>query len=72
MSKRTTVYVKDNTLGKFETYKMSLPKDEKISFSELVNTLLESYLNNPFNWNDQMLYSYAIEKYGECEDEEEY
>lgn len=68
MSKtRTTVYIDKDIVSKFETYKLSLPKDDKITFSELVNRLLESHLNNPFNWQDQMLYAYAMKYERESE-----
>lgn len=72
MSKRTTVYLDEKTLGKFNIYKTSLGEDDKVSFSELVNKLLESHLNNPFNWNNTTLYDYAMQKYisnGECDNE---
>lgn len=62
MSKtRTTVYIEEDLLKKYDTFKLNLPKDDKISFSELVNKLLKSHLSNPFNWSDQMLYAYAMQ-----------
>lgn len=62
MSKtRTTIYIEDDVLQKFQIYKTQT----ETNFSELVNKLLREHLVNPFNWDNLELCSYANKIEGE-------
>lgn len=61
MKQRTTVYIDSVTLEKFDFYKQS-NKENKTTFSNLVEELLNKHLNNPFNWENENLYNFAFRK----------
>lgn len=62
MSKtRTTIYIEDDVLQKFQIYKTQT----ETNFSELVNKLLREHLVNPFNWDNLELCSYVNKIEGE-------
>lgn len=60
MKRRTTVYVEEKLYNMFVLYKQQT--EETITFSEFVNKVLHDYLYDPFKWENQHLYNFAMRK----------
>lgn len=58
---RTTIYIEDDVLQKFQIYKIQT----ETNFSELVNKLLREHLENPFNWDNLELCAFVNNIEGE-------
>lgn len=66
MKVRTTIYLDDKLKSKYDLYKSQCGG----SLSECLNMLLEKHLNNPFNWQEETLYSLSKNIVGEVQDNE--
>nr|DAT50514.1 MAG TPA: bifunctional protein PutA [Caudoviricetes sp.] len=60
--RRTTVYVDEKLYTAFNVYKQQT--EENITFSEFVNKVIKEHLINPFNWNNQDLYNFSMNREG--------
>jgi hypothetical protein len=60
--RRTTVYVDEKLYTAFNVYKQQA--EENITFSEFVNRVIKEHLINPFNWSNQDLYNFSMNREG--------
>lgn len=62
MKRRTTVYVEEPLYIVYTIYKQQV--DTTITFSQFVNKVLKDYLTNPFNWENENLFNFAMNREG--------